>query len=112
MLIIFWRGYGFIVPIILVLTLGLSIAVFEYMSGPPEIAASGLVLVAFGVLLWSIGNRFTKRDSICLIESKGMRFLKKHIADTFYCIRVKHWGWIMIFLGLFLTGASIIEVLK
>lgn len=103
-MIILWKGFGCIVPRLLILitfplTLGLS-----YLAGISIMRAMALSLFVTGALLWFLDKELVKEDSTYVTVSK-----KKVHQHTFFFIRVKYWGAIMIVISLFLASRDIIK---
>ena len=93
----FWRGYGWLVPILVVLIM-VSIMLlannilFFYLEGW-DIFFSTLAIT--GLLFWFIGKRLMCRDYILTTGKKEQRVR----ADTFLFFRVKHWGVLLLVIG-------------
>lgn len=109
-MMIIWRGYGLIVPVLFALILFFLMEFSKYFQSVSTMTLVELSLAISGALLWIIGRHFMLEDPLVKVfVAKGFQKIKRRRGDSFYFIHIKHWGAIMLSLSLTMAIMNIIS---
>ena len=108
-MIIIWKGYGFLVPFIIVSVVG-AISVLSWLLFPTTVFLGpciGSFLAAAAV--WYIGKKFNSplKNRVMIDKQSGQEFILKPDHSLFF-IKMQYWAFVMAPIGLFLFIAMVI----
>ena len=105
-MIFIWRGYGFLVPLITILIVGVTSVVFSaiFKDTPPYGVAIGFLGAA--AALWFAGNSFNSpaKDRVMVDKATGQEFIMKP-SHSFFFIKMQYWAYIVGAIGVFFLVA-------
>lgn len=105
-MLIIWRGYGFLVPLITILIVGVTSVVFTSVFKPTQPYGVCIGAFAAAAALWFAGNSFNSpaKDRVMIDKLTGQEFILKH-NHSFFFIKMQYWAYIVGAIGLFLLVA-------
>ena len=98
-LVIIWKKYGFLVPLLLVLFFMISF--FLPISAEKINLRLGSIFTTYSIFLWLWGtkiNRNAKRDVIDKLTSQVMKIYN---SSSFFFIKVQYWAIPSLLIGIF-----------
>jgi hypothetical protein len=109
-MIFIWRGYGFLVPIITIFTVGLISVVFTSIFKTTQPYGVCIGAFAAAVAIWFTGSKFNSptKNRVMIDKATGQEFLVRPNHSLFF-IKMQYWAFIIAAIGLFFLIALIIN---
>lgn len=104
-MIIIWRKFGFLVPLLTIGALAFCELTFDALYGPGYYSGhswtKGVGTILAGVLNWVVGNRFRQRQPRPLMHRSTVKeFVCDPTPHTFFNFPIHWWGPIWIIVGI------------
>lgn len=105
-MIFIWRGYGFLVPLITIVLVGVTSVLFSSIFNTTQPYGVCIGALAAAVAIWYAGNSFNSpaKDRVMIDKATGQEFLIKPNHSLFF-IKMQYWAYIVGAIGLFLLVA-------
>jgi hypothetical protein len=100
---IIWKGYGFLVPFITAVIMGIVSVVFWQVFPKSIVLGPCLGSFASAITIWVIGTKFNSptKNRVMVDKASGREFLFKPDHSLFF-IKMQYWAFIVGAVGLFL----------
>jgi hypothetical protein len=105
-MIFIWRGYGFLVPLITIVVVGVMSVLFGAIFKTTQPYGVAIGALAAAAALWFAGNSFNSpaKDRIMIDKLTGQEFILKP-SHSFFFIKMQYWAYIVGVIGVFLLIA-------
>jgi hypothetical protein len=112
---IIWRGWGIVVPLIVVVCFvaGAMVSRFVGLKPPATHLVSAIALIVAGGVIWLISHRIENRPALELIEKgTGRQLTMRSSAGSLFFVPTRCWAIFLTLTGALLFAASISSYVK
>ena len=107
-MIFIWKGYGFLVPLITIVLVGVTSVLFSALFHTVQPYGVCIGLLAAAAALWFAGNKLNSPDKerVMIDKATGQEWIIKP-SHSFFFVKVQYWAYVVAAIGLFLLIALI-----